>query len=200
MVRSILWYLKEFLRREWLIKFFFARTAPLAAPPHFRDFPALTGRECTHCLLCMMICPAPGAIEVRKTANGWEPRISPGHCIRCGLCVEVCTEDVLSSGRILEVRRRDRSGFRTRFHIHVDPERCMKCGNCVVSCPVNKEIDPEIAYGGHSASDEVIMRIEQGQHRILHPEKTTGCRTCENTCPNGAIRVERILEPVQEGA
>lgn len=75
----------------------------------------------------------------------------------------------------------------------------MKCGNCVVSCPINKEIDPEIAYGGHSASDEVIMRIEKGRHCILHAEKTTGCKTCENTCPNGAIRVERILEPVQEG-
>jgi energy-converting hydrogenase A subunit P len=196
MSTSIVWYLREFARLEWLKKFLLVKTAPYLSPAYFRDFPALTGAVCTHCLQCMMICPTPGAIEVLKTGDQWEPKVHPGHCIRCGLCVEICPEDVLSAGRILEMQRRDHTLYRAEFHIHVDPALCMKCGNCVVACPVNKEIDPEIAFGGHSSTREVIMRIEGGCHNILHAEKTTGCKTCENTCPNGAMRVERIVESI----
>jgi energy-converting hydrogenase A subunit P len=193
---SFVWYVREFVRLEWLRKFFFVRTAPYQTPAYFRDFPVLTDKECTHCLRCMMICPTPGAIEVLKVAEKWEPRVYSGHCIRCGLCVEVCPEDVLSAGRILDLQRRDRTTYRAAYCLHVDPALCMKCGNCVVACPINKEIDPEIAFGGHSSTREVIMRIEGGCHNILHAEKTTGCKTCENTCPNGAIRVERMVEPI----
>jgi energy-converting hydrogenase A subunit P len=196
MSTSMIWYLREFARLEWLKKFFLVRTAPYRSPEYFRDFPHLTGTECTHCLRCMMICPAPGAIEVRRAGEKWEPQIHTGHCIRCGLCVEACPEDVLSAGQILDWQRRDRTTYRATFHLHVDPNLCMKCGNCVVACPINKEIDPEIAFGGHSSTSEVIMRVEGGCHAILHPEKTTGCKTCENTCPNGAIRVERMVESI----
>ncbi|HOH80849.1 MAG TPA: 4Fe-4S dicluster domain-containing protein, partial [Methanoregulaceae archaeon] len=84
----ILPYLCEIVRLEWVRKFFFVKTAPLVTPSHFRGFPELTGKTCTHALFCMMACPAPGAIDVIKTTEGWEPRIHKGHCIRCGLCVE----------------------------------------------------------------------------------------------------------------
>ncbi|MDD3977788.1 MAG: 4Fe-4S binding protein [Methanomicrobium sp.] len=33
---------------------------------------------------------------------------------------------------------------------------------------------------------------------MLHPEKCTGCKTCEKTCPNGAITVARIVEGDQD--
>jgi energy-converting hydrogenase A subunit P len=193
---SIIWYLREFFRFKWLHAFLFAKTAPLVTPAHFRDYPVHTDRECTHCLACVMICPSPGAIEVIQTEGRWAPTIYPGHCIRCGLCVEVCPEDVLSSGRILETQALDRTMYTARFHIHVDSDRCMRCGNCVVSCPVNKELDPELGFGGHATCDTVIMKIEGREHRILHGEKTKGCKTCENTCPTGAIRVERMVEGV----
>jgi hypothetical protein len=61
---SLIWYLKEFARVEWIKKFLFAKTAPLSAPSYFRGFPELTGETCQHALFCMMACPAPGAIEV----------------------------------------------------------------------------------------------------------------------------------------
>src|SRR5690606_8759389 len=137
-----------------------------------RGFPETTGKECNHCLACQMICPAPGAIAVVRNDSGWLPEIYRGHCIRCGLCVEVCPEGVLAAGRILDLQREDRTAFRARFHLHVDLTRCMRCGNCVVSCPVNKELDPLIGSGGYSGNDEVIMRIEGGRHRILHGERT----------------------------
>ncbi|WP_292366592.1 MULTISPECIES: 4Fe-4S binding protein [unclassified Methanoculleus] len=195
-MRSIVYYLREFFRPEWVRKFFFAKTAPLVAPSYFKDYPSLTEKECTGCLTCMMICPAPGAIAVLHKKDGWEPEIYPGHCIRCGLCVEACPEGVLSSGRILDVTRRDKTAFSSWYRLQVDDTLCMRCGNCCVSCPVNREIDPQLAGTGTSASDEVIMRIEGGRVTILHEEKCTGCKTCENNCPNRAIRVARMVEGV----
>ena len=145
----------------------------------------------------MMICPAPEAIEVLRRKDRWEPAIYRGHCIRCGLCVEACPEDVLTSGRILDVTRHDGTALRSWYRLQVDDTLCMRCGNCCVSCPINKQVDPQLAGTGTSSSDEVIMRIEGGRVKILHEEKCTGCKTCEIHCPNRAIRVARMVEGVQ---
>ncbi|MCK9299069.1 MAG: 4Fe-4S dicluster domain-containing protein [Methanoculleus sp.] len=196
-MRSIVYYVREFLRPEWIRKFFSVKTAPLTTPSYFKDYPTRTEKECTGCFTCMMICPAPGAIAVLRKKDEWEPEVYPGHCIRCGLCVEACPEGVLSSGRILDVTERDRTAFASWYHLEVDDNLCMRCGNCCVSCPVNRQIDPQLAGTGTSASDEVIMRIEGGRVRILHEEKCTGCTTCETNCPNRAIRVARMVEGIQ---
>lgn len=197
---SFAWYLKEFFRREWVTKFLFVKTAPLVIPSYFRDVPTLTDKECTHCRACMMICPAPGAIDVMYGGGVWHPEIYRGHCIRCGLCVEACPEMVLASGRILAIQEADHTSFEASYHIQVDDTKCMRCGNCCVSCPVNKEVDPQIGSGGYSANDEVIMRIEAGKHQLIHEDRCVGCKTCENTCPNTAIRVARVVSGHQGGA
>jgi len=195
---SFLCYIAEFCRLRWLRSFFAARTAPLRTPPHFRDYPVLTDVECTHCLACMMICPAPGGIEVTRSGDKWEPQIHRGHCIRCGLCVEACPEDVLKSGFILESNKADQTSYVAAFRIEVDEDLCQQCGNCAVACPVNKEVDPTLGWTGTGSSDDVIMRVIDNQLVVLNESKCTGCKTCEKACPSGAIRVARIVEPIQE--
>lgn len=197
MIGSIVSYIREFARREWIHKFFFAKTAPLTMPVYSRGFPELTGKTCTHALFCMMACPAPGAIEVIHLEDGgWEPRIHTGHCIRCGLCVEACPNGVLYCGRILESMFYDNTMLSFSFRIDVDTDRCMGCGNCAVACPVNKTIDAQMSHGGRASTDELLLKVSEGKCVVLHPEKCTGCKTCEQHCPNEAIRVARLLEAV----
>jgi len=196
-VLSIVYYIREFLRPAWIKSFIAAKTAPLTTPPYFRDFPEITDNECTNCLACMMICPAPEAIVVVKRGGIFQPVISKGHCIRCGLCIEACPEDVLESGRILDYKHTEHLTLAGEYHISIDEKKCMGCGNCSVSCPVNREIDPSLRSSGTSTSDEVIMRVDTGQNKILHEEKCTGCKTCEEHCPNLAIRVARVVEALQ---
>ena len=76
-MRSIIYYVREFLRPEWLKKFFFVKTAPLVTPPYFKGYPTRTEKECTGCFTCMMICPAPDAIAVLRRKERWEPEVYP---------------------------------------------------------------------------------------------------------------------------
>lgn len=196
---SISAYIRQMLSGEAIHRFFLAKTPPLETPAYFRGTPHLTGRTCTHCFECMMICPTPNAIEVLKTdeKGTWKPVIHEGHCIRCGLCVEICPELVLDCGRVHTMNTRDATYMQFTFHIQINPVICMGCGNCSVSCPVNKEIDPSLAAKGTSSSDEVIMRVNKGLMTVYNENLCTGCKTCEEQCPNGSIMIARVLEPMQ---
>jgi energy-converting hydrogenase A subunit P len=197
---SVVSYFKEFCRIEWLKKFIMAKTEPLQVSAYFHDFPELTGNECTHCLKCKMICPAPGAIDIFQHENGkWWPQIVSGHCFRCGYCVEICPEEALTSGNILTKRHEQNLAFIHEYKVLVNPNLCMGCGNCCTACPVNREIEPNMGAGGTSMSINVLMRVENGKNTVLHNDFCKGCKICENTCPNGAMHVVRRVEAVQTG-
>lgn len=195
-------YLSQMLRAEWIRSFFFAKTKPLTKPAYFLDYPIDTGKRCTHCFSCMMICPAPDAISVIIIGDTdgddvWKPVVYQGHCLRCGLCVEICPEGVLASGDIIERVRHDSTYMQATFHILVNEGKCVGCGTCSIACPVNREIDPVLASKGTTTSDEVIMRVKAGVMRVLHEEKCTGCKTCALHCSYQAMNVARVLECLQ---
>jgi energy-converting hydrogenase A subunit P len=191
-------YIREFLRFSWIKTFFTVKTPPLVSPSYFRDFPKLTGKDCTHCFTCRMICPSPGAIDVIQTAGVWNPVVYAGHCVRCGYCVEACPEGVLTSGDLLTRKEEQGLFFSHEYIVKIDTEKCMGCGNCATACPANRELDPQIGAGGTSFSEEVVIRVENGKNTVKHNERCTGCKTCMETCPNGAIHVIRNVVALQE--
>ena len=194
-MRFIHGYLQLIFRKEWLSSFFKPQTIPLETPFHARGVPKITGRACTHCYLCQMVCPAPGAIEVIKTGKPavWNPKIYPGHCIRCGMCVEICPEVVLETGRIFQKNTRSESWIEFSFHIQINPVTCMGCGSCAVACPINRQVDPILTSKGTVTSTEIILAVESGISHVFHEEKCTGCNTCEEHCPTRSIHISRIL-------
>ncbi len=191
-------YFSEFLRLSWIKAFFTVKTHPLTKPPYFRDFPELTGKECTHCLACKMICPCLGAIDVVQTDGVWNPQITQGHCVRCGYCVEACPEDVLTSGDLLARKKAQGLVFTHEYIIKIDTKLCTGCGNCSTACQANREFDPQISAGGTSNSDEGVIRVELGKNKVMHNERCKGCKICMETCPKGAIHVIRNVVALQE--
>jgi len=198
-VRFILNYLKLILDKDCLRSFIAPRTVPLETPYHVREVPHITGRTCTHCYLCQMVCAAPGAIEVIKTGKPatWNPKIYEGHCIRCGLCVEICPEVVLESGRVFQKTAKAETWMQFTFHIQVNPVTCIGCGSCAVACPINRQVDYTLTSKGTLTSPDVILAINKGICQLYHEEKCTGCSTCEENCPTQSIRIVRDLEMKQ---
>ena len=112
--------------------------------------------------------------------------------------MEICPEEVLTSGDILVKRREQNLAFTHEFEVMVDTNFCMGCGNCCTACPVNREIDPGMGAGGTSTTDTVLMRIVGGRNTVQHNDLCKGCKVCEDTCPNGAMHVVRRVEAVQK--
>ncbi len=195
---TVFTYCREFMRLSCIKAFFTVKTSPMTKPPYVRDFPELTGKECTNCLTCKMICPSPGAIDVVLTDGVWNPQITLSHCVRCGYCVEACPEGVLSSGDLLAHKKEQGLLFSHEYIVTIDTKKCMGCGNCTTACPANREVDPHMGAGGTSLSDDLLMRVVNGKNTVKHNELCKGCKVCMDTCPNGAIHVIRNVSALQE--
>ena len=183
-------------RKEWLTSFFRPKTIILETPYHVRGVPILTGRRCTHCFLCQMICPSPGAIEVIKSGIPavWNPQIYSGHCIRCGMCVEICPEMTIESGRIIPKAIKAESWAKVEIIVKINPVTCCGCGSCAVACPIGRKEDPILSSKGTMTSDKIILGIDSGKAKVFHEEKCTGCCICEEVCPTKSIIIIRGLE------
>ncbi len=187
--KAIIGYLQLFSIAK-IMDLFIIKTQSFDIPPHIRTMPNITGRGCSHCFRCMSVCPTPHAIEVLKSGKPavWNPVIHDTHCIRCGLCVEACPEVVLESGRVWPMNIRAETYYDLKFHIEINPHSCLGCGDCTLSCPINK---------ASWSVTEYVMSVQTGRNTVLHEEKCAGCKTCEETCPEGAIKIVRIMEAGQ---
>ena len=56
------------------------------------------------------------------------PVVDPNRCKRCGLCVDVCSEDVFFGSAKGEIP------------VVTYPEECWHCNACVLDCPVEGAI------------------------------------------------------------
>ncbi|MFW9903788.1 MAG: 4Fe-4S binding protein [Candidatus Thorarchaeota archaeon] len=65
----------------------------------------------------------PMKLVVKEIKNIRAPELDGSKCIKCGLCVEVCPQNVFSiKGEEYRVAR---------------PEKCIECGACVLNCRGN---------------------------------------------------------------
>ena len=84
------------------------------------------------------------------------------------MCVEVCPEVVLASGRIFQKTVKSETWMQFSFHIQVNPVTCLGCGNCAVACPINRQVDKVLTSKGTLTSDEVILAVDKGLAKVFH--------------------------------
>lgn len=171
---------------------------------------ALDKSLCVGCEICQIICPRE-AIEVKKIPkkNGEKAQrpvfdVSEQKCSYCGMCEPICPFNaievrvdqqhvvpVLEKGSFPELIK----------EIEVDPTICdVGCMDCEEACPLNlitvtaltpdgREIKPEEA---RSLPNKENLKVKVDIKKNLCP----GCRLCEMKCPNGAIRVRKIMHGI----
>jgi 2-oxoglutarate ferredoxin oxidoreductase subunit delta len=69
--------------------------------------------------------------------------------------------------------------------VYVYTQLCKGCGLCLVKCPINKKGEEGLKW-----SKEVGLYATPAVEP--NPEKCIGCGICENTCPDSAIRIEKV--------
>ncbi len=130
--------------------------------------------SCIGCTLCAKMCPVQaidGVIKQRHVIN-------PKRCVDCGVCGGVC-----SKGAILDASGRAcaRISKADRPKPHIDASLCSACNMCVDAC-------------GKDAL-RLTLPAFRGDLRVFAylaaPDACVGCGICADTCPLGAIAMEK---------
>ncbi|MBR6682215.1 MAG: RnfABCDGE type electron transport complex subunit B [Clostridia bacterium] len=99
-------------------------------------------------------------------------------CIGFGTCVSSCNFDAI---KVVE-------GV-----AHIDYDKCTGCGACVATCP--KNIIKLIPY--HSAYWVGCMSVDDGKvTRNNCDVGCIGCKICEKSCEQGAIKIENFVASI----
>ena len=108
-------------------------------------------------------------VSANKISGG--DKLCPYGCIGLGTCAAACKHDAI---HII-------NGVAA-----VDYEKCVACGNCVSKCPKNIiKLIPYNAKHWVGCTSKNAKEITENYCEV----GCIGCKTCENSCPNGAIRV-----------
>ena len=94
-------------------------------------------------------CPDPNAplLPGITTVLAMQPRgvRTPGPCIGCGRCADVCHADLLP----YEIVRRSENMHYERLR-HLSPTDCDGCGACSYVCPAGRNVATEVLRAGQS--------------------------------------------------
>ena len=143
---SIIWYMYEFAKKNWLKGFTNAKSMPdvSSTPKRFRNFPTVIKENCIGCGSCTASCPSPNAIKLIRdtdTASGeglTYPVFNKSSCISCGFCAEVCPTKpkTIECGENHYLYDEYTIIPREKMYI-IDDFLCIGCGNCHEVCPVD---------------------------------------------------------------
>ena len=176
---SVIWYLYEFAKKNWLKGFTNAKSMPdiASTPDRFRNFPEVVKENCIGCGSCTSSCPSPNAIKlIRETdtthAEGLTyPVFNKSSCIRCGFCAEVCPTKpkTIICGENHHLYDEFTIIPKEKMYI-IDDFLCIGCGNCYDVCPV-----------------DAIKR--HGDYYNIEQSKCIRCGKCQDECHvRGALK------------
>jgi 4Fe-4S ferredoxin len=165
---------------------------------------------CVSCEICQIVCPRE-AIEIKKIPkkNGEKAQppifdVSEQRCSYCGMCEPICpfsaVEVRVDQQHVVPVLEKESFPELIR-EIEVDPTKCdIGCVDCEEACPLNlisvkvlttdgKEISLDEA---ETLTNKEKLKVEVDIKKNLCP----CCRLCEMKCPEGAIRVRKIMHGI----
>ena len=79
--------------------------------PKARGIPVPKKEHCSACKVCEELCPTKAVQVISQT----EVKFDYGACLQCGLCVEVCEEDVLENSGLNHVYSIDREELKVHY-------------------------------------------------------------------------------------
>ena len=160
---------------------------------------------CTGCGMCELICPRE-AIEIKNfpKVEGEKRKpptidVSEEKCHYCGICESICPFGALEvrvdGEHVIPVLKTESFPQLLR-EIEVDTTKCdVGCVDCEEACPLNlikvtvRTPDGEEVKDLESRPDKEKLKVDVDIKKDLCP----CCRLCEVKCPEGAIRVRKIL-------
>ena len=181
---SIIWYVYEFARKDWLERFFDARAKEeiVCAPDRFKGTPKVKEEYCIGCGACIRVCPTPGAIKLIRKEEKAVPMVNEKACIRCGFCGEICPTKSIKVGLMAEETAELVKLIPHELIYSIDESFCVACGRCVEVCPTKA--------------------IEMDDTTRIKRENCIACGECNEVCPvEGAIKIIPVaeIESMREG-